>query len=115
MQQTIEINGNIGDEVCLKYGDATLIVKLGEGEIVPDFVSAFVSSVGPSPYALLSALNNQFHGTRGAIEKLRETVAIYRDQRFSKIQPKEEEKIEEAPAEKTLAKKKTSSKKKDQD
>lgn len=115
--QTIEIKGNVGDEVCLKFGDATLIVKLGKDEIAVDFVETFIKAVGPSPYMFLSSLNNQFHGTKGAIAKLEQTAAIYRDEYFAKIVPEEKEEApeEEATPEKAPAKKKATAKKKEQD
>ena len=113
--QTIEINGNIGDELCLKFGDATLVVKLGDGEIVPDFAAAATKALAAAPYEVLSSLNSVFHNGRGAKERFAQTMSFYRDRSFSAIQPKEVEKEEEDFTEKAPAKKKTSSKKKEQE
>ena len=96
MQQTIDINGNIGDEVCLKYGEATLIVKIGDGEIIPDFAAAATKALTSDPYEALASLNNVYHHNRGANEQFAQTMAFYRDRAFDvKVAEKQEEATEE--------------------
>lgn len=83
----LKINGKPGDEIALVYGDKTLVVKLGENEIVPDFVGAFDKAFDYYPYALLNAASSRYHNYRDGKERLLHVLAAMRDKLFDSIAP----------------------------
>lgn len=90
-----EIVGNVGDEVLVKKGNLSLVVKIGEKELIPDFATVVTNVLLEHPNLYLSALESVWHHSSGAESRLRETVAWDRDRIFASVvvePPKEEPK-----------------------
>ena len=85
--KTIEIDGNVGDEVTLVYGGKSLIVKLSDDGIVPDFVDAFCNAFPYSAYHILQNGSAVYHKYHDAEPKFRYALSYARDQLFDSIKP----------------------------
>lgn len=85
--KTIEIDGNVGDEITLVYGDKSLIVKLSDDGIVPDFVDAFCNAFPYSAYHILQNGSAVYHKYHDAEPKFRYALSYARDQLFDSIKP----------------------------
>ncbi len=85
--KTIEIDGNVGDEITLVYGDKSLIVKLSDDGIVPDFVDAFCNAFHFSAYHILQNGSAVYHKYHDAEPKFRYALSYARDQLFDSIKP----------------------------
>ena len=85
--KTIEIDGNVGDEVTLVYGGKSLIVKLSDDGIVPDFVDAFCNAFPYSAYHSLQNGSAVYHKYHDAEPKFRYALSYARDQLFDSIKP----------------------------
>lgn len=100
----IKIDGKPGDEIALVYGEKTLVVKLGENEIVPDFVNAFDKSFDFYAYDFLNSASARYHRYRDANTRLLHVLAAMRDKLFDSLTPAPveepeatEESVEEPP------------------
>ena len=83
----IEIDGNVGDEVTLVYGDKTLVVKLSEDGIVPDFVDAFYNAFDYAAFDIMNSESAKYHRNRDAEQRLRYALSVARDRLFESIKP----------------------------
>ena len=83
----IEIDGNVGDEVTLVYGDKTLVVKLSEDGIVPDFVDAFYNAFDYAAFDIMNSESAKYHRHRDAEQRLRYALSVARDRLFESIKP----------------------------
>ena len=95
----IKLDGKPGDEIALVYGDKTLIVKLGENAIVPDFVEAFDKSFDFYAYDFLNSASARYHKYRDANTRLLHVLAAMRDKLFDSLAPapvEEPEEVEES-------------------
>ena len=92
----INLDGNIGDEIALRNGDQTLVVKIAADGIVPDLVSPFMRALATDAYAISLAANRAYHRSLNADELNRATFARVRDKVFASIvAPSEETGAEE--------------------
>lgn len=91
--KTVMLNAAIGEEVTLKNGNASLVVKVANNKIVPDFVDCVTSLVMNDPKPITIACDMARHGHFNAEKTLRETLANKRDELFMSI------KSEDAPEE----------------
>ena len=108
--KTYEITEPVGSEITLKRGDVTLVVKVGEDKLIPDFVASVKSSVEKEPYQFLVALENAWHHVPNSSAKLEEILGWYRDKAFNsvKAEPVNEEptiSTESKPVSKTAKRK----------
>lgn len=95
----IKIDGKPGDEIALVYGDKTLIVKIGEDAIIPDFVEAFDKSFDFYAYDLLNSASARYHRYREGKERLLLVLAAMRDKLFDTLNPAPVEEPEETNVE----------------
>lgn len=94
----VKLEGAVGDEIALTYNDKTLIVKLSDDGIVPDFVSAFMKAFAYASYEIADGCVGKYHMYRNAEERLEYALGYARDKLFDSIKPPVEE---EKPAEET--------------
>lgn len=81
--EKIELQGNIGDEYCLVYGDKTLVIKLTDAMIVPDFVESVAAIVDKNPRVFLQVAEDRWHHKLGYIQSVRSGLARLREEAFS--------------------------------
>lgn len=104
-----QITENVGEEICLKRGDATLVVKVGKDSLIPDFVSSVANEIVKNPPMLINALERVWHRNPRGVRDVEEALGWYRDQAFNAV--KEEEKKETPNEGETTAKTTKKSKK----
>lgn len=85
--KTIEIDAKQGEEVVLTCNGASLVVKIGDGEIIPDFASSMVKAIELRPHAVMLATQRVYHKEHGSAHMLRSDVAHIRDAVFESVQP----------------------------
>lgn len=98
----VKLEGAVGDEIALTYNDKTLVVKLSDDGIVPDFVSAFMKAFPYAPYEIADGCVGKYHNYRDADSRLELSLGFARDKLFDSITPPAEEEnttatTEEAP------------------
>lgn len=110
----IEIDANVGDEIAVAIGDKTLILKVGEKTIIPDFVESFTQAFMLEPYRLIYALERLYHHEYASEQKVRSVLSEVRERLFNSV-PKsheeivkgsvyvEEQETEATPADETIA------------
>ena len=81
--EKIELQGNVGDEYCLVYGDKTLVVKLTDAMIVPDFVESVAAIADKNPRVFLQVAEDRWHHKLGYIQSVRSGLAQLREEAFS--------------------------------
>jgi hypothetical protein len=81
--EKIELQGNIGDEYCLVYGDKTLVIKLTDAMIVPDFVESVAAIADKNPRVFLQVAEDRWHHKLGYIQSVRSGLAQLREEAFS--------------------------------
>ena len=59
--QTIKLNGQKGDEIALEYKGSTLIVKLDDDAIVPDFVEVLIRALKLDAYRVANTCVDFYH------------------------------------------------------
>lgn len=107
--EKIELQGNVGDEYCLVYGDKTLVIKLTDAMIVPDFVESVTAIADKNPRVFLQVAEDRWHHKLGYIESIRSGLAQLREEAFSfSVNSKDVQDNAELPKEnkKTVKKKK---------
>lgn len=107
--EKIELQGNVGDEYCLVYGDKTLVIKLTDAMIVPDFVESVAAIADKNPRVFLQVAEDRWHHKLGYIESVRSGLAQLREEAFSfSVNSKDVQDNAEPPKEnkKTVKKKK---------
>jgi hypothetical protein len=107
--EKIELQGNVGDEYCLVYGDKTLVIKLTDAMIVPDFVESVAAIADKNPRVFLQVAEDRWHHKLGYIESVRSGLAQLREEAFSfSVNSKDVQDNAELPKEnkKTVKKKK---------
>lgn len=90
----IEINESVGSEICLKKGDYSLIVKVGENGFIPDFAATVTAELSRNPAQCIYALEKVWHRNPRGPQELAETVAWFRDQAFASVKAEETPKAE---------------------
>lgn len=81
--EKIELQGNVGDEYCLVYGDKTLVIKLTDAMIVPDFVESVTAIADKNPRVFLQVAEDRWHHKLGYIQSVRSGLAQLREEAFS--------------------------------
>ena len=81
--EKIELQGNVGDEYCLVYGDKTLVIKLTDAMIVPDFVESVAAIADKNPRVFLQVAEDRWHHKLGYIQSVRSGLAQLREEAFS--------------------------------
>lgn len=81
--EKIELQGKVGDEYCLVYGDKTLVVKLTDAMIVPDFVESVAAIADKNPRVFLQVAEDRWHHKLGYIQSVRSGLAQLREEAFS--------------------------------
>ena len=81
--EKIELQGNVGDEYCLVYGDKTLVIKLTDAMIVPDFVESVAAIADKNPRVFLQVAEDRWHHKLGYIQSVRSGLARLREEAFS--------------------------------
>jgi hypothetical protein len=81
--EKIELQGNVGDEYCLVYGDKTLVIKLTDAMIVPDFVESVTAIADKNPRVFLQVAEDRWHHKLGYIQSVRSRLAQLREEAFS--------------------------------
>lgn len=82
----INLNAKIGDEIELVNGSSTLVVKVGDGVIVPDFVDLLYFVVQSYSGEIMNAARQQFHrSARISPDQTRSVFAQIRDEIFASI------------------------------
>ncbi|MBP3530532.1 MAG: hypothetical protein J6K25_05025 [Thermoguttaceae bacterium] len=110
--EKIELQGNVGDEYCLVYGDKTLVIKLTDAMIVPDFVESVAAIADKNPRVFLQVAEDRWHHKLGYIQSVRSGLARLREEAFSfSVDSKDVQDNTELPKET----KKTAKKKKQND
>lgn len=110
--EKIELQGNVGDEYCLVYGDKTLVIKLTDAMIVPDFVESVAAIADKNPRVFLQVAEDRWHHKLGYIQSVRSGLAQLREEAFNfSVDAKDAQESAEPPKET----KKTSKKKKQND
>lgn len=106
--EKIELQGNVGDEYCLVYGDKTLVIKLTDAMIVPDFVESVAAIADKNPRVFLQVAEDRWHHKLGYIQSVRSGLAQLREEAFSfKVENKNvQENAESAKETKKTVKKK---------
>lgn len=90
----IEINESAGTEICLKKGDFSLIVKVGENSFIPDFATTVTTELSRNPAQCIYALEKVWHRNPRGPQELAETIAWFRDQAFASVKADEAPKAE---------------------
>ena len=85
--KTIMLNATVGEEVTLKNGNATLVVKVDADKIVPDFVESVTEVVKNDPRALTFACSGLYQKNMNGEKYLRQVLAQKRDDLFMSIKP----------------------------
>lgn len=80
--EKIELQGNVGDEYCLVYGDKTLVIKLTDAMIVPDFVESVAAIADKNPRVFLQVAEDRWHHKLGYIQSVRSGLAQLREEAF---------------------------------
>jgi hypothetical protein len=80
--EKIELQGNVGDEFCLVYGDKTLVVKVTDAMIVPDFVESVAAIADKNPRVFLQVAEDRWHHKLGYIQSVRSGLAKLREEAF---------------------------------
>lgn len=107
--EKIELQGNVGDEYCLVYGDKTLVIKLTDAMIVPDFVESVAAIADKNPRVFLQVAEDRWHHKLGYIQSVRSGLAQLREEAFSfSVESKDGQENAELPkkTKKTVKKKK---------
>lgn len=81
--EKIELQGQVGDEFCLVYGDKTLIVKLTDAMIVPDFVESVAAIADKNPRVFLQVAEARWHHSPGYYQTVRSGLAQLREEAFA--------------------------------
>lgn len=81
--EKIELKGKVGDEYCLVYGDKTLVVKLTDAMIVPDFVESVSAIADKNPRVFLQVAEARWHHSPGYYQTVRSGLAQLREEAFS--------------------------------
>ena len=81
--EKIELQGNVGDEYCLVYGDKTRVIKLTDAMIVPDFVESVAAIADKNPRVFLQVAEDRWHHKLGYIQSVRSGLAQLREEAFS--------------------------------
>lgn len=107
--EKIELQGKVGDEYCLVYGDKTLVIKLTDAMIVPDFVESVTAIADKNPRVFLQVAEDRWHHKLGYVQSVRAGLAQLREEAFSfSVESKDSQETAELPkeAKKTAKKKK---------
>lgn len=81
--EKIELQGNVGDEYCLVYGDKTLVIKLTDAMIVPDFVESVAAIADKNPRLFLQVAEDRWHHKLGYVQSVRSGLAQLREEAFN--------------------------------
>ena len=87
--QTIKLNGQKGDEIALEYKGSTLIVKLDDDAIVPDFVEVLIRALKLDAYRVANTCVDFYHRGTAPEDPFRARFAQSRDLLFESIAPEQ--------------------------
>ena len=79
-EETSEVVSDVGKEVAVNVGGESLLVKVGDGFIVPDFADAMARAIEKDAYFVMTIANRYYHkqidgaALRAACAKLRDAV-----------------------------------------
>lgn len=80
----IKLNAKQGEEINLTNGaNCSLVVKVDDGVIIPDFVDALSYAIATHPREILVIAQNALHGMGG---DARTVIAKIRDDAFASVE-----------------------------
>lgn len=83
--EKFEIKGSVGDEVALNYNGKTLVVKLSEEGILPDFVDVFIKAMNVNANDIIHSAMRIYHKYPNADIVAREKLGAIRDVLFESV------------------------------
>ena len=89
MVKTITLSAKTGDEVTLVNGGSTLVIKVANDKLIPDFVDITTEVVKANAKDIASACHALHYHHMGAETTLRQLLAEKRDELFMSIKPEQ--------------------------
>lgn len=93
--QTIKITGQPGDEIALEYNGATLVVKLSDDAIVPDFIDVLMRALRLDSHGVARLCIDYYHRYTTPDEAFLPRLATIRDRLFDSLTPSEADESEQ--------------------
>lgn len=75
---------DVGKEVAVNVAGASLVVKVGDGYIVPDFADAMARAIEKNAYVVAKVANEYYHKQINK-DALRASCAFFRDSVFDDV------------------------------